>query len=129
MWYLNWNTNLPAGLFSVVSSLNEYICFIIVTHWLGKGGIIGSISPHPWFLLLKIKYEDNTVNAEIFCVNFYYPTLNYQDDNQLFITTFNDSLKIINSHAVSVVSGMNQDLLNIPWINKDEVVSTWLLGY
>ena len=38
-------SNLPAGLFSVVSSLNEYICFIIVTHWLGKGGIIGSISP------------------------------------------------------------------------------------
>ena len=31
MWIPNWNTNLPAGLFSVVSSLNEYICFIIVT--------------------------------------------------------------------------------------------------
>ena len=55
MWIPNWNTNLPAGLFSVVSSLNEYICFIIVTHWLGKGGIMGSMSPHPWFLLLKIK--------------------------------------------------------------------------
>ena len=69
--FQKWNTNLPAGLFSVVSSLNEYICFIIVTHWLGKGGIMGSMSPHPWFLLLKIKYEDNTVNAEIFCVNFF----------------------------------------------------------
>ena len=45
MWFTKWNTNLPAGLFSVVSSLNEYICFIIVTHWLGKGGIMGSMSP------------------------------------------------------------------------------------
>ena len=73
--FQKWNTNLPAGLFFVVSSLNEYIytyiCFIIVTHGLGKGGIMGSMSPHPWFLLLKIKYEDNTVNAEIFCVNFF----------------------------------------------------------
>ena len=39
--FQKWSTNLTAGLFSVVSSLNEYICFIIVTHWLGKGGIIG----------------------------------------------------------------------------------------
>ena len=53
--FQKWNINLPAGLFSVVSSLNEYICFIFVTHWLGKGGIMGSMSPHPWFLLLKIK--------------------------------------------------------------------------
>ena len=43
---------------------------IIYFHWFGKGGKIGSMSPHPWFLLLNIKYDNRTVKAEIFCLNF-----------------------------------------------------------
>ena len=61
-------TNLPAGLFTVASSLNEYK--ITNFHWFEKGGKIGSMSPHPWFLLLNMKYDDRTVKAEIFCLNF-----------------------------------------------------------
>ena len=34
-------------------------------HWFGKGDKIGSMSPHPWFLLLNIKYDASTVNAEM----------------------------------------------------------------
>ena len=56
-------TNLPAGLFTVVSCLNEFQNNKF--HWLRKGGNIGSMSPHPWFLLLNIKYDD-----EMFCLNF-----------------------------------------------------------
>ena len=47
VWFPKPNTNLPAGLLSMVSSLNEYMGFINVTRWLWKGGIIGSISPPP----------------------------------------------------------------------------------
>ena len=55
-------TNLPAGIISVVSNLNEFFESI---HWLGKGGTIGPMSPHPWFLLLNIKYDDKTLTAEM----------------------------------------------------------------
>ena len=46
-------TNLPAGIISVVSK-SEWIFESI--HWLGKGATIGPMSPHPWFILLKMKY-------------------------------------------------------------------------
>ena len=65
------DTNLPAGLFTVVSCQNEYIIDIMDIHWFGKGGSIGSMSPTPWFLLLKMRYDDKTDRAEIFSLNFF----------------------------------------------------------
>ena len=68
----NWrNTNLPAGLFSVVSSLDEFMCFIIF-HWSGKWGYNWTHIPPPMVSNVEhFTYEDNTVNAEMLCVIFF----------------------------------------------------------